>query len=142
MGWDRVAGSFLIGIEPDPARLSEWGQIEGWLSASRRRSQCEGQLIGPHDVLWVARQFMGEKPVARAVGCATAALSEDGRSIIVGDLGGNGLGWIAPLLAELTKWAKAEGAADVRALCRPGWRRILPALGCVQQGDWFVKEVP
>lgn len=137
-----MAGPFLVGIEPDPTALSEWGQFETWLQASRRRSGFDGPLISAHDALWVARQFQGLVPVARAVGCCTAALSADGRSIIVGDLGGQGTGWIASLLARLLEWAQSESAVEVRALCRPGWRRILPALGCVQQGDWFVKEVP
>lgn len=134
--------SVLVGIEADPHGLSEWGKIEGWLAASRVRSCETGPLIGPHDALWIARQFEGQRPVAVAVGCCTAALSDDGRSIIVGDLGGQGTGWIAPLLARLLDWAKDEGAVEVRALCRPGWQRILPRLGCIREGDWFVKEVP
>lgn len=80
-------------------------------------------------------------PVAVAIGCCTAALSEDGRSIIVGDLGGHGTHWIAPLLAKLMDWARDEGAVEVRALCRPGWQRILPKLGCDREGDWFVRKV-
>ena len=135
-----MARSFLIGIEANPTGLCEWQTIKGWLEASNRRG--EGDLLGPHDVVWIARQFDGVPPVAWAVGACTAALSADGRSIIVGDLGGKGRAWIAPLLDRLMAWARDEGAVEVRARCRPGWQRILPALGCERDGDDFVRKLP
>jgi hypothetical protein len=140
VGWTGLERSFLIGIEAYPTSLCEWQTIKGWLEASNRRG--EGDLLGPHDALWIVRQFSGSPPVARAVGACTAALTADGRSILVGDLGGTGRAWIAPLLDKLMAWARDEGAIEVRALCRPGWQRILPALGCERDGDYFVRKLP
>lgn len=120
------ASASLHCIPPQLAR-EIWPLVRDRLYAAVRRTDLSHSVDVAHDVLhgdgvlWLACE--GEKIEAAAV----TLLTRTDRHLVclITALGGSNMKSWLPLLSGIEDWARAEGAALVRVMGRPGWGRVL-----------------
>jgi hypothetical protein len=120
------ASASLHCIPPQLARQI-WPQVRDKLYAAVRRTDLSHTVDIARDVLhgdgvlWIACQ--GQEIEAAAV----TLLTRTDRHLVclITALGGENMGHWFPLLEQIEDWARAEGAARVRIMGRPGWVRLL-----------------
>ena len=99
----------------------DWPTIAGWLEAAAKRTPDPAEVMGPQDVLFVARRFVGMEPVA--IAAATVGWFDGDVEVIFA--GGDKAGAL-PIFNLICRFAKDHGAKAVRAEGREGWSKILP----------------
>jgi hypothetical protein len=120
------ASASLHCIPPQLAR-EIWPLVRDKLYAAVRRTDLSHSVDIARDVLhgdgvlWLACD--GQEIEAAAV----TLLTRTDRHLVclITALGGSNMESWLPLLSQIEDWAKAEGAALVRVMGRPGWARVL-----------------
>jgi hypothetical protein len=120
------ASASLHCIPPQLAR-EIWPLVRDKLYAAVRRTDLSHSVDIARDVLhgdgvlWLACD--GQEIEAAAV----TLLTRTDRHLVclITALGGSNMERWLPLLSQIEDWAKAEGAALVRVMGRPGWARVL-----------------
>jgi hypothetical protein len=120
------ASASLHCIPPQLAR-EIWPLVRDKLYAAVRRTDLSHSVDIARDVLhgdgvlWLACD--GQEIEAAAV----TLLTRTDRHLVclITALGGSNMERWLPLLSQIEDWARAEGAALVRVMGRPGWARVL-----------------
>jgi hypothetical protein len=121
--------SALASLHCIPRQLAReiWPMVKEQLFAAVTRTDLshtidiERDVLDGDGVLWLACD--GQTIEAAAV----TLLARTDRHLVclITALGGSNMAKWLPLLSEIEGWARAEGAALVRFMGRPGWGRIL-----------------
>lgn len=113
-----MSGSVWAQIE---APGNDWPKIAGWLEAAARLTPDGPPILGPDEVLFVARRFVGLEPVA--IAAATVGWADGDIEVIYA--GGDKAGAL-PIFKQVCQFGRDFGAKCFLAQGRGGWSKVLP----------------
>jgi hypothetical protein len=104
-----------------------WPRVKEHLFSAVRRTDLshtediERDLMEGDGLLWL----ICDGNVIEAAGATLLVNTDQHMVCLITALGGENMDKWLPLLAQIEDWARAEGAALVRIMGRPGWARVL-----------------
>jgi hypothetical protein len=111
-----------------PSKVADvWPMVKEHLFSAVRRTDLshtadiEHDLLHGDGLLWL----ICDGKVIEAAGATLLVRTDKHLVCLITALGGSNREKWLPLLAQIEDWARAEGAALVRIMGRPGWGRVL-----------------